>query len=410
MNRRRVFILGWLVSLGLLAYALAQEWPPSARQPATSYWRDDYELIVYFNRIEYYRFGQLPYADQPIEYPFLGVLYLTVPALFGSSFDWYRTVSVVENAVVTLLLVVVTWRLLRALGRPTRWLLLFALPTFVYFTLYRYDAFPALLVAGSLWLLLRWRFGWSFFLLGVAVLAKGYPLMLFPVWLLYWLNTTRRSAVGVIFSVPALLVLMPTLVTVTVFSLAVGFEQAFFPYVWQGARQISHGSALVLYTDFLSSLLSPAAHAALAYVLMRGLQLLQIGLPFLLFAAQRFFRRFVQTGEDVINWSLLVLLLFIQFFPYHSPQWFIWLFPWLPLFARQRNELWLVVGIGLVGYLEFPLAFNDFGSDSLTHAAVVLLRTVLYAALTILAIRRIVRAAGQSRATMGVDHHRVIAS
>ncbi|MBI4089843.1 MAG: DUF2029 domain-containing protein [Candidatus Kerfeldbacteria bacterium] len=392
------------VSLGLIMYALSLEWPPHAREPLTGFWRDDYELAVYYNRIEYFRLGQLPNAHQLIEYPLFGVLYLTVPALVNDSFEWYRTAAVAENALMTLLLVIVTWWLLRSFGRSAWWLLAFALPTFSYFTLYRYDAFPALFVAVALWLLLRQRFGWSFFLLGIAVLAKGYPLMLFPIWMLYWLNVSGRSTTAAFFGWPVVLVIAPTLVTLIVLSLIVGFEQALYPYAWQASRQVSHGSALVLYTDYLSSVVSPAAYATLMYVLAKGLQLLQVGLPFLLFVAQRFFRRFIQTGEDVISWSLLVLLLFIQFFPYHSPQWYIWLFPWLPLFVRQRTELWLVLAIGLVGYVEFPLAFNNFGSDSLTHTAVVLLRTVLYVALTASVVHRIFHTATTSRATMRSDN------
>jgi hypothetical protein len=266
------------------------------------------------------------------------------------------------------------------------------------------------MVAGSFLLLLRQRFSWSFLLLGIAVLAKGYPLMLFPVWLLYWMNATGRSSASAILSLPAVLVISPTLVAVVVLSLVVGFEQTLHAYVWQASRLIHHGSFLALYAEHLSTVMSPPVYAVLMYVLVRVLQLTQLFLPLLLFAVQRFFRPFIKTATDVVAWSLLVLLLFIQFFPYHSPQWFIWLFPWLPLFVRQRSELWLVLGIGVVGYLEFPLAFNDFGSDSLTHAAVVLLRTVLYAGLTVLIVRRVIDASGRSRATMTADHQLATAS
>lgn len=143
--------------------------------------------------------GRIPYRDFFMEYPPGALAVFLPPRLFvsGDYIDAFKVLMAICGA-ATLVLAVL---LLVRLGAPRRhvWLatLLLALSPLALgpISLNTYDAFPALLTVAALVALAR---GWDLLalgILGLAVAAKVYPLVVVPVALVFiWRNRGGRRA------------------------------------------------------------------------------------------------------------------------------------------------------------------------------------------------------------------------
>ena len=160
--------------------------------------------------------GRIPYRDFFMEYPPGALAVFLPPRLFVSGGDYIDAFKVLMAlcGAATLLLVVL---LLVRLGASARhiWLatLLLALSPLALgpISLNTYDAFPAMLTVASL-VALAW--GWDLLALGIlgaAVAAKVYPVVVVPVALVFvWRNRGSRRAVtafGVAMAVAAAVVI-----------------------------------------------------------------------------------------------------------------------------------------------------------------------------------------------------------
>src|SRR5262249_53985254 len=146
--------------------------------------------------------GALPYRDVFVEYPPGAFAVFMPPTAFGA--DHYNAAFKSLMAlcgVATLVLLAVVLAELRASTTRTRVAVaLFALSPVALgpISLNTYDAWPALLTMLALWLFLR---GWllpAFGVLGLAVSAKVYPLVLVPLalWFAWRREGPRRAALG----------------------------------------------------------------------------------------------------------------------------------------------------------------------------------------------------------------------
>jgi hypothetical protein len=339
--------------------------------------RDDQELSVYHDRVGFVYRHAAPYADSRIEYPILGSLYLAVPALFASSQAGYSLGLMILNGAAGVMLLYVTYRLLTKLGRPVSLLWLFLLPGAVFFTLNRFDILPALLVQLSLLLLFNKRWGWSFFLLGLSFLAKGYAILLFPIFFVYWLSQAEKIKIS-LWKNRAVWITAGTVLAGILVSIALaGFNNGIFPYFFQSTRGFAFGSIYTIFIVGIWNMGGIGGATTLMRISTKVLILIQFILPALIYGGYSVFKRLIKKPENVINWSIIVMLIYILFSPYYSPQWLLWLVPLLMVWQPSRLAAVFVVAYGLIGYLEYPVAINIFGFDSIHYNMLVLVRTVL---------------------------------
>lgn len=368
------------------------------RHEGISLIRDNHEIGIYYDRIGYYFNRTLPYSYGYIEYPILGVLYITMPALFSKTMVGYQFGLILQNIVFALLLIVVTFWLLKIFNKKNWVLWLFILPSAVYFIINRFDVFPALLVQLSLLLLVRKQFTWSFIVLSLAFLTKGYAIVFFPIFFVYYLNQKGLAKVNLFKNKYLYILILPTIVVTLFFVILTGLVNGLFPYIFQATRGFSYGSVYLVYIKSLQSILPAWLLGGGVAVAAKVLTLLQITLPLMIYAGYKFFRKIIKTQEDVINWSLLVILLYVQFSVYYSPQWFIWLLPLLVLMVRTKKEVILVILYDFINYLWFPVVANYAGFYSLPFEIIVLVRTILFIVLILFVVKRIMLRAKQAPA------------
>ena len=241
--------------------------------------------------------------------------------------------------------------------------LLLLLPATMYFSANRFDIIPALLVTMSLMCLGRDKLAGSGILLGVATMVKIYPVLVAPLVIRYLMVNRRRafqwlSAYGLV---------MLAIATWTV--AAYGWHAAVAPY------RVQFGRTLDVFTFFGTVL--PAALGADS----SGPRMVRAVVVLLVLALVGWGRPTELAG--VLRRSAIVLIVFMSLQVFYSPQWVVWLTPFLTPLARERRAvLWLTIAWDLVTYLTFPIAF-DLNPGASVIAALIDTRAVVMGALVV---------------------------
>jgi uncharacterized membrane protein len=311
-----LFLLCWgLVHLGYWSRGAIVDWP--------TYQRYGDAILNH---------GLVPYRDFAVEYPPGAIAAFILPSAFhdyASAFAW-------EMAVLGLVVVAVV----AAVRREAAFYVALAPVLAGSLILSRFDLWPALLTVAALAALLRehHRLGWG--LLGAAVAAKLWPLVLVPLALVwsYRAGRIRASLVGlavvaaafVPFAIVAPHGLWDSLRGQASRPLQIeSLGASFFTAFGHPAVISSHGSQNV------------AGHGGIATLFA----LLQIAVLLALWIA---FARAPVTGDRLVRYSAAAVCAFIAFGKVLSPQFLLWLIPLVPLVRGRR-------GLAAIGLLTLAL-------------------------------------------------------
>ncbi|MCW2965211.1 MAG: hypothetical protein JWO17_2463 [Actinomycetia bacterium] len=349
-----LFLLCWgLVHLDFWSHGALVDWP--------TYQRYGDAILNH---------GLVPYRDFAVEYPPAALAVFIEPAAFGNyaaAFAWEMSVcGVVLVAVVA------------AIRREAAFYVALAPVLAGSLILSRFDLWPALLTVVALAALLRerHRLGWG--LLGAAVAAKLWPLVIVPLALVWSYRAGRLRAalvglaVAAAFFVPFAIVAPHGLWEslsgqasrpLQIESLGASFFTAFgHPTVIS-----SHGSQNLAGHNrvaALSSLLQVATLVALWIAFARG----------------------SATGDRLLRYSAAAVCAFIAFGKVLSPQYLLWLIPLVPLVRGRRGLAatgLLTVALVLTQvwfprrYWDYVYAFHNADAVFLRNLALVALLVVL---------------------------------
>ncbi|HEY9458828.1 MAG TPA: glycosyltransferase 87 family protein [Gaiella sp.] len=393
-------------------------------------WRSDYarawDLPVYAGYGERVTKGEVPYRDFRLEYPPGALPVFVVPALDLLSGDddrtrvwepvddvsdsaWrYAGVFAVLMAVAGIGAIVATSASLATLGRPLGdWLLAHALlatsPLVLGGLLYtRYDLLPTALGAAALALALRGRAGWSGATLGLATAAKLFPLLLAPLLGAFlWRARGRREAVrgGIALALTIAVCFLP-------------FLAAAPGGVWdslreQGTRGLqaesTPASLLVAATrgawklgalDDLPMRIDEGEVGGLVTAEIRGpgvaagtvVSTLLVAAAVLL-AWARAVRRPLP-ADELVRLCAIVLVALLALGRVLSPQFVIWLLPFVPLVAGRRGRIATIVLAAVLAltHVWFPDVYRDYVNllDAPSTALLVMRNALLVAVLAAL--------------------------
>jgi uncharacterized membrane protein len=211
------------------------------------------DLHIYQGYAEKLLHGALPYRDVFVEYPPGAFAVFLPPTAFGV--DHYNAAFKSLMALCGIATIVLAALVLTELGASRRRLyvavgLLALSPAAVGpISLNTYDAWPALLTVLALWLLFRERDVLGFAVLGLAITAKVYPLVLVPLACIFvWRRAgLRRVALGL-----ATLVLVAAAVVAPFAVYAPhGVFESFRAQAERGLQVESLGASLLLLLDRL---------------------------------------------------------------------------------------------------------------------------------------------------------------
>jgi hypothetical protein len=351
--------------------------------------------------------GLVPYRDFSLEYPPGALPVFALPAL-GPPED-YRTLFELLMAlcgVATVVLVVAT---LAALGAgPAR---LAGAAAFVGLSplalgsvvLTRFDLWPAALTAGALAAFVSGRHRLGAGVLGAAVAAKIYPVVLLPV-LLLWVAKRRgwreAGVCGGVFLLVLVVIVLPLAILAPD-----GILESFDRQLSRPLQIESLGAAFLLVahtfdgdyvpqvvSSFGSQNLAGGAADALA-TLQTVLQALAVVGVWVLFARTR------RSEEQLVVACAAAAAAFVAFGKVVSPQFLIWLCPLVPLVAGRRGlygSALLLVALVLT-HLWFPSRYWDLVGLEAGPAWLLTMRDLALVALVVLLATTIPRVSARAR-------------
>ena len=327
-------------------------------------WQD---IHVYFESSRWIVGGGTLYRAVPSEYPLLANLIFAVVRLVSQVVsvlaDPYDRFAWVWVSLMLPLWFFVLHRLWTRFPRPA--LLLWLTPASLYFALYRFDALAVLLSLLCVEAIYQDRLRRAALMLGLVTALKGYSLFLLPAFAVYvWRRRGFAEA-----AVTSVVNLAPFALANLVTLLFGGVEGLMFAYRFHAARWLNGESTW----DAIAYLTGPAIRDWLPRFTK---------LPMILAAACALIAAGFRPREprDLMRAFLFATTGFISFSVFYSPQFVLWLVPFVADFASPLAS-WLVVAASWLTFAYFPVAFfkrlHHRRLFELTVAAVAALRLMI---------------------------------
>lgn len=303
-------------------------------------WQD---IHVYFESSHWVLGGGVLYRSVPSEYPLLANLVFAAVRLVSQVVpvltDPYDRFAWVWVSLMLPLWFVVLHRLWTRFPRPA--LFLWLTPASLYFGLYRFDAAAVLLSLLCVEAIHEDRVRRAAVMLGLVTALKGYALFLLPAFAVYvW----RRKSFGE--AVVASVVFLAPFAAANLVTLGFGgVDGLMFAYRFHAARWLNGESTW----DAIAYLAGPAIRDWLPRFTK---------LPPILEAACALVAAGFRPREprDLMRAFLFATTGFISFSVFYSPQFVLWLVPFVADFAWPLAA-WLVVITSWLTFAYFPVAF-----------------------------------------------------
>ncbi|MGH9386338.1 MAG: glycosyltransferase 87 family protein [Vicinamibacterales bacterium] len=345
-------LLAWLIIEGVFRHNLGYE----ARLVT-----DNYERGFSAERGRWAIGWRVPYRDVFSEFPQVATYVHGLPYIFVGD-DKTAYISAFSLMMCGWLGATIT--LLRAL-RPAQpsfeYFLLF--PPIFYFAYNRFDLIASVFLLLAFWCLKEQRHAAAGACLAAATLTKWYPGLVLPVLLSYTFRTTRRFdwPLVVAFGVTVAVLLAP------IFVLA-GPKAVLQPYLYHASRGLEMVSLPALAHEGIRQWLGVEMNP-------RIVQLACLAMLLATVIASLVAR--VESLENVIRWSFVLVGTSVLVSQVWSPQWILWVMPLAILVAAPSDVPWLIA-YALLNYVSFPLLYDTIGRDTV---AVVVISLVVYAIL-----------------------------
>ncbi|HEY7025100.1 MAG TPA: glycosyltransferase 87 family protein [Candidatus Limnocylindrales bacterium] len=317
--------------------------------------------------------GGMPYRDVPSEYPPLAVLNILIPrVLSGFSHPMYQTWFSVISIIFAVATFFIVWWIARqgwSVERPMDAAAIFVglALTAVPLVVWRFDILPAFLSAVALAIWVAGRAGWTGFALGVGAMAKIYPIFLGPVFALAAIAERRYKQVVAIILGGAIAVGL-----ILAFPVLVAGTKAFSYVFYQENRGVEVEAlpgaiAMFAHTFFRQpatvqegfgawQITSPVLTTLAAPTFLFNIALLAITV---LACAYSFRRDVRNTGlvqpQTLVTYLFATVMVVILINKVLSPQYLIWLLPFMALLSGRQSLLLLVILV--ITVFIYPLNF-----------------------------------------------------
>ncbi len=303
---------------------------------------DSEERGIFYDRGSWLPLKKIPYKESFSEYPELTTYFLAMPHAVLSFFystnytrDQYNLVFSLITVTLLFASIVLLYNLL---GKKKYLAFLMLLPATFYFTYNRFDILPVFLSILSIKFLSEEKYKLSAFFLALGVLSKWYLIILFPIFISLYHSRYKKinwAMIG-IFCLTGFAGIFSTIASG-------GIEAFLVPYKFHAARGLNNESLFFLLKKILGSDLWFGVFFILQFSVI----------PFCIFKKIDSFRK-------AINWTALAILIFMLFAKFYSPQWILWILPFLILRAKNGKDIFFIVLFDLVTYLYFPVIYDGF--------------------------------------------------
>jgi len=332
---------------------------------------DDGDLFLknsYFDQSRWVDTQLIPYKDYVVEYPPIGLYWYSLPRFLVNVYG--ETDFLYGFVFISLLAVLGIYFLLQKY--QPQYVLFLCTPTFFYFGFCRFDAFPALVSLLAVILVLRKKHYWGGAVLALAIGIKWYPVVLILPLLAVVENKVKWlmlvGSLGFIFCFHNIYY--------------AGIDGALSTYLFHTGRIFNTESLLYLINKYLLA-------SGNLQALMNSFSLLQF-LPSVLVALFLWLKKPELSKQTLALSAIICILSFILFAKFNSPQWLIWVIPFVILSA-DKEIVWSYFALDVMNYITVPLAFRIVDDATETFDIFNTLRIVLVIWLLGLAIWKLSR-------------------
>jgi len=311
---------------------------------------DYYDRYVYFERGKWFPEHKTPISEYP-QVPTLlfGINHLTSmwvdkelqPAVYIALFS-------LEMFIVLFLVLRILLKLLPS--ESSDYAILMLLPPVLYFVYNRFDILPAYLCLVAYHNATKKRWTIVSIVLAIATFTKWYPILLFPGFLMYAsvLKAKFQWKMVLMFIVTSALILLPTYIQG-------GIDAVLAPYQFHFMRGMESVALPVLLDNLLQSIFD--IKIGLSYFSLAFL-VLQVFAP-----VMSIFTR-MDSLDALVYYCIIVIALFVLFSRIYSPQWFLWLLPFLVISAENKVDVVLIIAYSFTTFLGYPVFFDIYDGAS----------------------------------------------
>lgn len=319
---------------------------------------DLFDISIYYKYAMHIMSGQIPYADFSFEYPvlflipvcipFVGVMVTQDPYTYVAGFQVFMTIVDIIIAILVYFIALRSWKSKNAFYAGILCATAFSS---AYFTMTKSDAFPTLFLVAAIFFTI-WgyrKFDYLSSVLGFFI--KVFPALIIPYQIIYNWNGGSR-----IHEIKRFLVYAAICAVILLVPVALIYPEFYRPYLFATGAGLSiyvNTATYSLYAilhDLLHLGVSVNAVSNVMYMLM---VLMVVSL--MLFA----FFHGIPTPQRLIVLTYLTLFAVIFFTKFHSPQYLVWITPFMALaLCGSISRVFLFYIFQGIAYIEFPLMWN----------------------------------------------------
>lgn len=320
----------------------------------------------YFEQSIWVDSDMIPYKDIFVEYPPIGLYLYSLPRIF---FNIYSHNDFLYSFIFLALFPLIGIYYLLYKQSPQA-ILFLCTPSFFYYSLARYDVFPAFFTLLAVLTILNKKQLWGALLLGFAVGVKWYAIVLILPLLAVVDNKLKWL---LIVSLSSLFFCLHNIIYA-------GVDGMLSSYIFHTDRVLNHESVFYLLHKYWwpEDILHWTKHLFLA------LQLL----PSFIVAYYLYIKQ-AKLNKNIVALSAIITVLgFIFFAKFNSPQWLIWLIPFIVLLG-ERKILWAYVALDITNYIVVPVVIHIVPDTSTTFDVYNTIRAFLMVFVLVLSINKL---------------------
>jgi uncharacterized membrane protein len=334
------------------------------------------DLVLYHQYALDFFNDKIPYIDFQMEYPPLSLVAFSLPILFSLEkpigYEAYQALFVLQTTLLCLLSNVVLLQILATRKSKhtsqVKATAVFTLAVCILspFLPWKFDILPALLTILALSCLIFGRPMINGVSLGFAIITKLYPLVIAPIFCIYYLVDKNFRA----FWRMVLGLALSAIILIPLFLLKPDWPLTFLSYhQLRGLNIESLSGGILLLTKVLD--LTPVEivhnfgafhidefYSGLVTKWLTIFSILALGVVIIL-SFFRFKQEKERSGaisnQSLVAFTLIALLTFILTNKVFSPQYLIWLLPFIPLLKFRQSELFLI--ISAITVILFPFIY-----------------------------------------------------
>jgi len=408
LRERKLWIIGLLFSFAVIIIFMLV------------FKHGSHDVNLYFSYAESMRLGIIPYRDISVEYTPLALLLFFLPAvvtaLFSSGdavlalnlYSLFFAIEMTLFAVAGVWLVIEFAKILKFSPVVALFCYLVVIIAIGEISVLRFDFAPAIITMTSLLFLCRRKYEVAWIILAIGVMTKIYPIVLVPIFIIFQLEHARRAMnrkdmervalSAAVFMVTILLIAMPAVIVdakgfLESFTMQSGRElhiESIYASVLLLLSSMGIGEIAVEYGEMAVEVFSPAAEffRTVSFPIMA----IVLGIVYFLFYRHQRIKdscALVSPHEscfDVLRYGATVIAVFMITNKVFSPQFIIWLCPFVPLvFRRWRIAGWTIfVVIAFLTWFVYPKNYSSLVIGNPLTIGALVMRNVLMIILIVL--------------------------